>query len=89
MACWVLASFDLGAKKLDKCGRGLALSPAFFAEPFGQNDAVCFVEVTLQPAVAALDALAFLPEAMCLVGIMWKKASSMHLLCTNPCPLLH
>ena len=45
MARCCLAAFGLRTKELDLRGRGLTLSPAFLAEPFGQNDPVGFIKV--------------------------------------------
>ena len=75
--CWLgitagcgLACLGLGAKELNQRGRGLTLSLAFFSQPFGHYDPVCLIQVTLNAAIAALDALAFLPQTVCLVAVM-------------------
>ena len=61
MAGCGLAAFGLGTEELNQRGRGLALSLAFFPQPFGHYDPVLLIQVTLQAAVAALDGLADLP----------------------------
>lgn len=75
MASCALAVFGLSAKELNQGRRSLALSTAFFPESLSQDDSISIIKVTLEPTIAALDALAFLPKTMCLVSKVWMLES--------------